>query len=456
MGSLLTRAGGGRRRALTLGAAIGVVIGAAAGAALLAPAQPPPASPLPEVLHAAPAMVSAGGDVSLSATTACRTPRADSCVVITATAHVRPEGGDTWAVIPGSPKQGAFRFSVPASLVPEQGFSYWLEFRTRSGTSVDYPPGGAGGAIRVITTAGLVERELPAFSWGDVRGSDGHVVRMRYGDGRSRVGITGTGPDELPQGPSSFDVAADGSIDVVDWVNHRILVFSSAGRFLRSVTAPDRRPMDLTLASDGHLYLSTLGLGAKAYELGGDGGVIGRYPVAYGVAARVAAAPDGPRVQVGPGQWTAVRAAPGVPLSAERQAAAQTGSVPLADGSVGITGDLGGGAFAVAWTRPDGSRTGAVVRLPNGVRVGTDYFVHPMQDGGATVARGMWDDAHFVVGVLRFDARARIIGFSRLPEPSIQQAARFSTVRFRSPAEVLAVYATDRAVTIDRFEVRSS
>jgi hypothetical protein len=148
-----------------------------------------------------------------------------------------------------------------------------------------------------------------------------------------------------------------------------------------------------------------------------------------------------------------VRAAPGVPLSSERQAATQTGSVPLPDGSVGVAADLGNGSFAVAWTRPDGSRTGATVRLPKGVRVGTDYFVHPMADGGAIVARGLWDEAHFVVAILRFDPTARIVGVSRLPEPTIQQAARSSTVRFRAPGEVLAVYANDRAVTIDRFEV---
>jgi hypothetical protein len=142
-------------------------------------------------------------------------------------------------------------------------------------------------------------------------------------------------------------------------------------------------------------------------------------------------------------------------LSAEQQAATQTGSVPRSDGAVGVTSDLDGRSFAVAWTRPDGSRAGAIVGAPDGVRVGTGYFVEPTPDGGALVARGLWDDAHFVVGVLRFDADARIVRFLRLPEPTIYQAARSSTVRYRSPGEVLAVYATGRAVTIDRFEVGS-
>jgi hypothetical protein len=452
MGSLRTLAGAARRRALVIGTVVGIVAGAAVGAAVLSPAEPPSLPP-PQILHAAPAVVRAGVDVRLSAATICSEPGADHCRISEAIAHVSAGGSSGWAELTGSLEQGAYRFSVPASLVPDDGFSYWLEFRTRAGTSVAYPPAGENGAIRVVTTAGLVERSLPSFAWGDVRRRDGVVVRLPYGTGNGLVGTTAERTDELPSGPSSFDVGSDGSIYVVDWVNGRVQVFGPSGRFRRAVPAPDPRPLDLAVAADGRMYLTTLGLDATSYELGETGSVVGRYPVAYGVATRVAAGPEGPRVEVGPGQWTPVRSAPGVPLSAKRQAIEQTAAVPLEDGSVGVTAELGSGAFAVAWTRPDGSRAGAVVELPNGVRAGTGYFVRPLPDGGALVARGLWDDVHFEVGVLRFDARARIVAFSRLPEPSIRQSARFSTVRFREPGEVLAVYADDRAVTIERFEV---
>ena len=452
MGSLRALAGAARRRALVIGVVVGIVAGAAVGAAVLSPAEPPSLPP-PQILHAAPAMVRAGADVRLSAATVCEAPDADHCRISSAVAHVSAGGSSGWAELTGSLEQGAYRFAVPASLVPEQGFSYWLEFRTRAGTSVSYPPAGKNGPIRVVTTAGLVERALPSFAWGDVRRPDSVVVRLPYGDGNGLVGVTGERTDEFPSGPSSFDVGSDGSIYVVDWVNGRVQVFAPGGRFLRTVTAPDQRPMDLAVAADGRMYLTTLGLDATSYELEASGDVVGRYPVAYGVATRVAAGPEGPRIEVGPGQWTAVRGAPGVPLSAERQAIEQTAAVPLEDGAVGVTAELSSNAFAVAWTRPDGSRAGAVVSLPSGVRAGTGYFVRPLPDGGALVARGLWDDVHFEVGVLRFDARARIVAFSRLPEPSIQQSARLSTVRFRGPGEVLAVYADERAVTIERFEV---
>ena len=111
--------------------------------------------------------------------------------------------------------------------------------------------------------------------------------------------------------------------------------------------------------------------------------------------------------------------------------------------------------FAAVWTRPDGSRGGAVVTLPRGTQVGSDYLVQALPDGGAVVAQGVWDETHAGVGLFRFDAGGRIASFSLLPEPTVEQASRFSTVRFRAPDEVLVAYSTDHAFTIARFEVSS-
>jgi hypothetical protein len=451
MGSLGPRVR--RRPALALGLTVGVLAGVAAGAALLAPAASPPHGPSPQILHASPAVVAAGEDVTLSAATVCRTPGSDSCRVVDSVAHIRSAGAAEWAPVSGQAKGGGYRFVVPAALVPEQGFSYWLEFHTRDGASVAYPPAGERSPIRVITTAGLVHRALPSFSWDEVHRPDGVAARLPFGDDAGEAGRVEGGSEEISEGPSSFDVGPDGSIYVVDWLNDRVEVFSPRNTFERAIPLSGNRPMDLAVSREGRLYLSTLGLGATSYEVASTGRVLGRYPVAYGVAARVAATPEGPRVLVGPGQWAPVRTATGVPLSGPQQAAMQTESVPLADGSLGVSGEMGEGAFAAAWTRPDGSRVGAVVRLPEGVRAGTDYFIRPLSDGGAIVARGLWDESHFAVGVLRFNASAGIESFIHLSEPSIEQDARFSTVRFRAPDEVLVAYTTKRAFTIERFEV---
>lgn len=452
MGPRRIRAGT-RRRLLGAGLAVGVLVGAASGAAMFTGAAPSIGGPRPLVLHAAPALVVAERPAQLAAATFCHAPDAPSCEVVAATGFVRPAGVTGWSPVEGRFIEGAYRFTVPSEYVPAEGFTYRFEFRTRDGGTIAYPPGGEQGAIRVVTTAGLPVRQIPPFLW-EPREADGVAVAMPYGDGDGEVGRwTGT-DEEVVVGPSSFDVADDGSVLVSDWVHHRIQEFSPSGRFRRALPMPTGRPVDLAVGADGAIALSTLGTSATVFELDARGGVLGRYPVAFGVASKVSATPTGPRVLVGAAQWAPVRSRPGVPLEASAQGKLETTSVPLRDGTIGSSADVDQGSFASVWTRPDGSRGGAVVRLPSGVEGGTDYFVRPLPDGGAIVAKGLWDATHFGVGLFRFGASGQIVSFDLLPEPSTEQAARYSTVRFLAPDQVLLAVADDRGVHIDRFDVR--
>jgi hypothetical protein len=442
----------------TLGALLlaAVALGAAYGVAVRSGARSDrPGAPVPAVLHAAPAVVAAGRDVRLGAATVCPQPGADPCRIAAADAFVRPAGVTGWTDVSGRAEGTGFTFVVPAALVPPDGFAYWLRFRTAAGTEVAYPPGGETAPLRVITTQGLPVRSLPGpFSWDRRSRPDGVVLRLRYGAGDGQVGRTLEREDEPSSGPSSFDVATDGAIDVVDWVNGRIDRFAPSGAFARSFAMPARRPMDVAVRPGGGLYLTELGMDATAYELDDAGRTVGRYPVGYGVSAQVGVTPAGPRVLVGPGQWTGVSLRAGVPLPPTLRAQTESSYVPLPDGSVAVTAPVGSHRLAVAWTRPDGSRAGAILSLPGGVRPGTGYFVRPRADGGAVLATSLWDDTHAGIGVVRFGPTGTIASFALLPEPTTEQAARFSTVRFRAPRDVLVAYDTPRALTIDRFEVR--
>jgi hypothetical protein len=441
---------------MAAGIAAGVILGAAAGAAMLTGAAPPPAAegPRPVVLHVAPALVDAGADLELSAATMCRTPGRASCTVDAARAWVRPQGAAGWTRVPGEAGEGAYRFEVSGTLIPEGGFDYWLEFRTEAGTAEAYPPGGATAAIRVLTVSGLPERAFPAIDWGAVAAPDGVAVSMRYGTGDGQVGIELAKGDGEIAGFGSFDVGPDGSIYVDDWVNGRIQVFTRKGDFSRAFRSPVDQPADIAVASGGGVVLGTLGEDGEAYELSPKGTVIGRYPVGYGIVSRVGVGPDGPKAMVGPAQWAAVRTAPGRPLAPELQARLQSAVAPQPDGAVGLSQSLSDGRIAFAWVRDDGSRAGAVLRLPHGLQPGADFLVRPLDDGGAIAARGVWDSTHFGVAVMRFDALGRVVSWILLPEPSHHQVARFSTVRFRAPSEVLVAVDRAHGVQILRFEVR--
>ncbi|HXF71447.1 MAG TPA: hypothetical protein VNO79_02405 [Actinomycetota bacterium] len=242
-------------------------------------------------------------------------------------------------------------------------------------------------------------------------------------------------------GPSSFAVGPSGETFVVDWVNGRIEVFGPTD--YREVPLPARRTFDLSVLEDGRIALVGLGVGAPAYEVAPDGRATGPFRMELGAPARVGAGPDGPAVMVGPGQWIPVG-----PVGASGQDLVRRSSL---DGT--FSQELGEDRFAVSWTRADGRSTGVVVSLPPGVRVGPAYFVHVLDDGGAFVARGLWDDSHSAVAVLRLSAAGELRSVTLLPEPSTSMDARFSTVRFRPPTDVLVAYDRVDGIAIERFEV---
>jgi len=447
--------GNSRQRLLVAGLVAGLAIGAAVGATSLtgASSEGPPGAP-PVVLHVARVLADPGVDLELGAGLACPAGPLQACAVDSAIAHVLSSGSTGWTDVQGTPDGRGFRFVVPGASVAEDGLSYWLEFAIEGGGRVTFPEGGAASAFHVVTTAGLREVVWPGgFDFTALRAGDGVVAQLRYGDDPSQVGRVGGVGDEQPLGPSSFDVAPDGSLRVADWVHGRLLVLSPRGAYRRAVPLPVARPVDVAVGANGELAVTTLGLGATAFELGADGRVIGRYGVETGVAERIALTPGGPHVWVGPAQWAPVRSRVGAALPAEAQSRGLATAVPGRDGTVALSQDLTEGRVAFVWARPDGSRAGAVLRLPTGVQPGVDYFVRGLPDGGAIAARGLWAETGEAVTLLRFTAGGALASAELIAPPTHEMDAAASTVRFRAPDEVLAVYADERGIRIERFEV---
>ena len=449
-------AGNNRRRLVVAGLVAGLAIGAAVGATSLTGASSEDSSDVqPVVLHVARVLADPDVDLELAAGLFC--PRIDACEVASAIAHVLSGGSDRWTDVAGEADGNGYRFVVPGGLVAEEGLSYWLEFAIEGGGApVRFPDGAAATPFRVVTTAGLREVTWPGvFDWTSARSSDGVVARLGYGDAPDQVGRVGGVGEEQPLGPSSFDVAPDGSIHVADWVHGRVLLLSPHGNYRRAVPLPIRRPVDIAVGARGELAATTLGLGATAFELGADGRVIGRYGVETGVAERIALTPGGPHVWVGPAQWAPVRSRPGVALPAAAQSRGLASAVPGREGAVALSQDLSGGRVAFVWARPDGSRSGAVLRLPAEAQTGVDYFVRGLPDGGALVARGLWSEEGEAVALLRFAADGSLVRAELIAPPSREMDAAASAVRFRGPDQVLAVYADAHGIRIERFEVKA-
>lgn len=449
-----------RRRLVVAGLVAGIAIGATVGATtLIGASSEVPVGPRPVVLHVAKVLADPGDELTLTAGLACpgTVAGSPSCDVSSAVVHVLSEGAEGWTDIEGRSDGGGYRFVVPGDAVGDEGLSYWLEFRTADGVAVKLPDAGVATPFRVVTTAGLRDAEWTgAFDLGAVaRASDSVVARLMYGGSGSEVGRVGGVGDEQPLGPSSFDVAPDGSLLVADWVHRRVLILTPRGVVRRTVPLPVGRPVDVAAASRGELAVTTLGLGATAFELAPDGRVVGRYGVAHGVAERIAVTPGGPHVWVGPAQWAPVRSRPGVALPAAAQSRGLASAIPGRDGSIALSQELDGGRIAFVWTRPDGSRAGAVLTPPAGAQAGVDYLVQALPDGGAIAARGLWSEAGEAVALLRFAADGSLVRAELIEPPTHEMDAAASAVRFRAPDEVLVAYANEQSFRIERFEVKA-
>ena len=154
---------------------------------------------------------------------------------------------------------------------------------------------------------------------------------------------------------------------------------------------------------------------------------------------------------VGPAQWAPVRSRPGgAPRRAQSRGLASASRAATARSR---SRRSWGGRIAFVWTRPDGSRAGAVL-TPAGAQPGVDYFVKALPDGGAIAARGLWSGRARPWRCSGSRPTARWCA-DLIEPPTREMDAAASAVRFRAPDEVLVAYANERGFRIERFEVKA-
>jgi hypothetical protein len=120
-------------------------------------------------------------------------------------------------------RDGRYFIDVPAAITASgEGFSYYAVLRDReTGASITVPAGGASAPQRSFPLSSPKGIALGSHEFGQVRHADARVVEAAWGSGPNDVGRAGT--RELGVvGPSSFDVAADGAVTVLDQINGRV------------------------------------------------------------------------------------------------------------------------------------------------------------------------------------------------------------------------------------------
>jgi hypothetical protein len=120
-------------------------------------------------------------------------------------------------------KDGRYFLDVPATVADSpDGFNYYAVLRDdATGATVSIPSGGADAPQVSRPLLDPVNVELGTHTFGDPRAPNGQAAEASWGSGADGVGLAGS--RELGfTGPSSFDVEADGTVDLLDSVNGRI------------------------------------------------------------------------------------------------------------------------------------------------------------------------------------------------------------------------------------------
>jgi hypothetical protein len=147
--------------------------------------------------------------------------------------------------------------------------------------------------------------------------------------------------DVLAQGPTSFDVARNGSVWLFDGVNHRLLVWQRGNlRPERSVRLPaDVGTSDFALGADGTIYVFGNHVRGKPYltmyALSATGRVRWNAPTTVGSQARLRVGSDGTVYAVGASEratWIPLTTPSGRPLSLVQQRRKSNVLQPLSAG----------------------------------------------------------------------------------------------------------------------------
>jgi hypothetical protein len=344
------------------------------------------------------------------------------------------------------PVDGRYVAQVPAAIAGSpDGFSYYAVLRNEAtGASLTLPAGGAAAPQRSRPLSRAVTLRLGPHRFGSQRPADERVLAAGWGSAVGQVGLAAP-PGGLRIGPSSFDVASDGAIVLLDGVNSRLERWAR-GRVSAVGADLDGAVDDLAVAADGSAYvLDGRGKPPLLRHLGRDGRLLAAEPVVERTWSQLRLGPDGPVVQQAPSeQW--LRAAPG--LGREAKARSGRAGRPLADGSEVVVLRVGVGELRLARVTAD--RVRASWRILSDTPLGEVQLAEPIGDGMVVVVKAYTDDEDEFV-VLVVDGRGVVRQFSA---PSSQWATGAALARFRLVGSSLYRLGSDAdGAFVDRYDL---
>jgi hypothetical protein len=444
------------------GGAAGIVAGVIGGIALTSPSTaggPAPAVPGLEAAHLPPVLTRTDEPVTLRYAIVCP-PRADGepCDG-SGLVYVRAgQSGSFRRLALGrgeSSGEGRYFVKLPHEIAASpEGFSYYAVLRDdASGATVTVPAGGEIAPQRSFQLRDATEVVLGTHTFGRGRAPDEQVVTATWGSDVGEVGLAGS--RELGfSGPSSFDVAADGTVAVLDQVNARVERWSRAGVEATNLQISGGLA-DFALEPDGTMDVleppSRTTPAPVLRSFRGDGSPRWAQRLSDRMWAKLAAGPVGPTVQQQPSeQWLPV-AEHGDALDRSAQAGRSRPGRPCANGREVVVARVGAGELRLAELVGN-----AVVRswhITSATPLGEVQLAEPHGNRLVVVTKTYTDDrSEYVVLVLERSGVANSFAVD-----SLEWAESAPLARFRLAGSSLYRLGSTRAgLYVDRFDVEVS
>jgi hypothetical protein len=445
------------------GGAAGIVAGVIGGIALtsisVASGGPTLAVPGLDAVHVPPLLTRPGEPVTLRYAIVCA-PRDDG----------RPcEGSGSLYVRAGQTglfrqlrlrrgeesREGRYYVELPSEIASSRdGFSYYAVLRDgTSGAALTVPAGGETAPQRSFPLGDATEVSLGVHAFGDDRAPNERVVAATWGSDPGEAGLAGS--RELGfGGPSSFDVASDGTVAVLDQVNGRVEVWSHGGVKATDVEVSGGLA-DFALEHGGTMDVleppSRTTPAPMLRSFRGDGTPRWAQRLSDRTWAKLAVGPAGPIVQQQPSeQWLPV-AGRGAALSRAAQAAGGRPGRPFANGREVLVERVGAGELRLAELA--GNEVRRSWRLASVTPLGEVQLAEPYGDRLVVVMKTYTED-HSDYAVLVLDRAGVVAEFAVEP---FEWAESAPLARFRlAGSSLYRLGSTHTGLFVDRFDLEVS
>ncbi|MEK6274984.1 MAG: hypothetical protein AABM30_06540 [Actinomycetota bacterium] len=350
-----------------------------------------------EILHTPPLLAQAGAGVDLHYDVVCGMAKAEpggTCVP-KGSVFVRASGASDFVELPLE-READGLLSAETS-VGNGSFDYYAVVDNGRGETASLPEGAAEAPQHVWPLRSWTTVEIGAEPFGETTSPSTVLAKLGWGKGTRAVGLD-SGREQSRIGPSAFDVAPDGSVVVLDQVNHRLLT-------LRRGEAPAQAPIqfaggegDLAVGRDGTIYVLDAGRShpvVRSFRPAGS--LIAGTPLAEASADMVRVGPRGPLVHAYPSEMWLPTGRGRPPLAPNQQLAGAQASRGVDGGSaVVVSASPSEARFALV----RGERVVHSWLVRSSVSLGEVQLAEPYADGLLVVVR-LWTEKQAEFRILR-------------------------------------------------------